>query len=66
MSSPIIMARENRSSTEICEEPEEIICTGILTDRGTIKVEPSLLAYFEVGTKVKVTIFLADHEDPAS
>ena len=47
------------------EKPEEIICTGILTDRGTIKVDLSLLDYFEVGEKVKVTIFLSDQEDPA-
>ncbi|MBL7178212.1 MAG: hypothetical protein ISS66_20500 [Desulfobacteraceae bacterium] len=52
-------------STESGEKPEEIICTGILTDRGTIKVDQPLLDYFEVGEKVKVTIFLPDEEDPA-
>ena len=53
-------------STESGEKPEEIICTGILTDRGTIEVDVSLLDYFKVGEKVKVTIFLPDQEDPAS
>ncbi len=60
------MERENMVSTERGEKPEEIICTGILTDRGTIEVNVSLLDYFEVGEKVKVTIFLPDEEDPAS
>ena len=60
------MERENKVSTESGEKPEEIMCKGILTDRGTIKVDVSLLDYFEVGEKVKVTIFLPDEEDPAS
>ena len=50
-------------STENGEKPVEIICTGILTDRGTIEVDAPLLDYFKVGEKVKVTIFLPDQED---
>ena len=60
------MERENKVSTENGDKPEDIWCTGILTDRGTIEVDVSLLDYFEVGEKVKVTIFLPDEEDPAS
>ncbi len=59
------MERENNAGTESGEKHEEIICTGILTDRGTIKVDVPLLNYFEEGEKVKVTIFVLDQEDPA-
>ncbi len=59
------MKRENKFSTENGEKPEEIIGTGILEDGGIIKVDAPLLDYFEVGEKVKVTIFLPDEEDPA-